>query len=106
LTPFCPRHDAGTVAVLALLRYQLPWWPLRPIGLAIQWHYDVTKTVFSIFIVWAIKSILMRIGGVGLYNRGKPFFVGLLVAQAVSTALVFVIDVIWFPIRGHNVHNY
>ena len=97
---------AAAMAVMTLLRYRLSWWTLHPIGLAIQAHYGTTKTLFSIFIVWSMKSILMRIGGVQLYERWKPFFIGLLAAQAFSTALVFLIDVIWFPIRGHNVHNF
>ena len=98
----------GAVAMggFTLARYWLPWWPLHPIGLAIQGNYGVTKIVFSIVIVWAAKSLLMSIGGVNLYERAKPFFVGLIVAQAVSTALVFALDCVWFPARGHNVHNY
>jgi hypothetical protein len=94
------------MALLTMIRYWVPSWPIHPIGLAIQGNYGVTKTVFSILIVWAIKSILMRIGGAKLYERGKPFFIGLLAAQAVSTALVFFVDWIWFPMQGHNVHNF
>lgn len=97
---------AAVMAILTLVRYRVPWWPLHPIGLAVQGHYGVTKTCFSTLIAWAIKSTLMRIGGVALYERGKPFFIGLLVAQAVSTAIVFGIDWVWFPTFGHNVHNY
>ena len=97
---------AAAMAAFTMARYWLPWWPLHPIGLAIQGNYGVTKVFFSIVIVWAIKSLLMRIGGVDLYERGKPFFIGLIVAQALSTALVFAIDWVWFPARGHNVHNY
>lgn len=94
------------MALLTLIRYWLPSWPLHPIGLAIQGNYGVTKTVFSILIVWAAKSILMHIGGAKLYEKGKPFFIGLIAAQAVSTALVFAVDWVWFPMRGHNVHNF
>ncbi len=93
-------------AGLTLVRYRVPWWSLHPIGLAVQGNYGVTKTWLSIFLVWAIKSILMRIGGDALYERGKSFFVGLLAAQALSTAIVFGVDLIWFPGNGHNVHNY
>ena len=45
-------------------------------------------------------------GGVQLYEKGKPFFIGLLAAQAVSTGLVFIIDWFYFPMQGHNVHNF
>ena len=94
------------MAVLTLIRYWVPAWPLHPIGLAMQGNYGVSKTVFSVFIVWATKAMVMRFGGIDLYNRGKPFFIGLLAAQAVSTGLVFAIDCIWFPHQGHNVHNF
>ncbi|MDA0709632.1 MAG: hypothetical protein O3B73_05400 [bacterium] len=96
----------AVMAILTMVRYWVPSWPIHPIGLAIQGNYGVTKTVFSILIVWGVKSILMRIGGAKLYEKCKPFFIGLLVAQAVSTALVFGVDWIWFPMQGHNVHNF
>ena len=97
---------AVVMIALTLVRYWVPWWPLHPIGFAVQGNYGVTKVVFSILIAWAAKSLLMAIGGVSLYERAKPFFVGLIIAQAFSTALVFGVDWIWFPARGHNVHNY
>lgn len=112
-TPFGGKGRANWVgvgalvmAVLTLVRYRFSAWPLHPIGFALQGNYGLTKTWMSIFIAWGIKSVLMRIGGAGLYERGKPFFVGLIVAQVVSTALVFVVDWVWFPMHGHNVHNY
>ncbi len=96
---------AAAMAGLTLVRYRAPWWPLHPIGLAIQGHFGTSRIGMSALLAWAIKSGLMRLGGVGLYERGKPFFVGLLAGQALSTAVVFVIDMIWFPLKGHSVHN-
>ena len=96
----------GIMALLTFVRYWIPRWPLHPIGLAMQGNFGVSKTVFSTFIVWGIKSVLMAFGGIRLYEKGKPFFIGLLAAQAVSTALGFVVDCIWFPQQGHNVHNF
>ena len=69
-------------------------------------NFGVSKTVFSIFIAWGLKAGIMQFVGVQLYGKGKPFFIGLLAAQVVSTGLMFVIDVIWFPFQGHNVHNF
>ena len=97
---------AGVMAILTVIRYWIPSWPLHPIGLAMQGNYGVSKTVFSVFIVWSIKVVVMKMGGVQVYEKGKPFFIGLLAAQAFSTGLVFVIDCIWFPLQGHNVHNF
>ena len=96
----------GLMAILTMIRYWLPWWPLHPIGLAVQGNFGVCRTVFSIMIAWGMKAVVLKMGGVQMYEKGKPFFIGLLVAQAVSTGLVFTIDWFWFPMRGHNVHNY
>jgi hypothetical protein len=97
---------AAAMAGLTMIRYRAAWWPLHPIGLAVQGSYGVTRPALSIFLVWAAKSALMRLGGVGLYERGKPFFIGLLAGQGLSTAIVFIVDLIWFPLKGHNVHNF
>ncbi|HCK09908.1 MAG TPA: hypothetical protein DHW45_08535 [Candidatus Latescibacteria bacterium] len=97
---------AIAMAILTLIRYRMPTWPLHPIGLALQGSYGLTKTWMSIFFAWFFKTTLISLGGSALYKRGKPFFIGLIVAQAVSTALVFVVDWFWFPAQGHNVHNY
>lgn len=97
---------AVAMAALTLIRYRVPTWPLHPIGLALQGNYGLTKTWMSIFFAWLIKTVLMRVGGAALYERGKPFFVGLIAAQALSTAIVFLVDWFWFPMRGHNVHNF
>ena len=32
---------------------------------------------FSIFLVWLTKLAILRIGGIALYNRSKPYFIGL-----------------------------
>ena len=96
----------GLMAILTMIRYWVPWWPLHPIGLAVQGNVGVSKAAFSIFIAWAAKAGVMKMGGVQMYEKGKPFFIGLLVAQAVSTGLVFIVDWFWFPMQGHNVHNF
>jgi len=94
------------MAVMTLMRYRFSWWPIHPIGFAVMGNFGVTKTVFSTFLAWFFKSLLLRVGGVKMYEKGKPFFVGLLAAQAVSTFIVFVVDWFWFPFQGHNVHNF
>ena len=66
--------------------------------------HPILAAVLAIFIAWAIKALILRIGGVGLYRRSRPFFIGLLVGQAAAVALAFVVDAIWFPGRGHQVH--
>ncbi len=94
------------MALLTLLHYRLTWWPLHPIGFAISSNYLTRFSVFSIFIAWACKAAILRVGGVGLYRRSRPCFVGLLTGYALGVAMSFLVDLVWFPGQGHQIHSW
>ncbi|MDA0710730.1 MAG: hypothetical protein O3B73_11030, partial [bacterium] len=96
----------GILATLFLtyLRHRLTWWRLHPIGFSIASVGQVQWTVLSLFAAWAIKVLLIRFGGLLLYNRAKPFFVGLVVGHFGAAGLSFVIDAIWFQGQGHGLY--
>ena len=60
--------------------------------------------VMPVFIAWAIKVVLIRVGGVSLYRRAKPIFIGLMVGYTLGVIYSFVIDAIWFSGQGHHIH--
>ncbi|NQT54074.1 hypothetical protein HQ576_18610 [bacterium] len=97
---------AGLMALLTFLRYRFTWWPLHPVGLAIFGTDVVWHSAFAIFIAWAIKRIVLRVGGAALYKRSRPLFLGILVGYAAGVAFSFAVDVIWFPGNGHCLHAY
>ncbi|MBT4139976.1 MAG: hypothetical protein HOE48_18810 [Candidatus Latescibacteria bacterium] len=97
---------AGLMALLTFLRYRLSWWPLHPIGLALSSADNTAHLVMPVFIAWAAKSIIMKVGGVQLYQRAQPVFLGLIAGYTAGVVWCFVIDVIWFPGQGHMVHNW
>ena len=94
------------MVVLAALQYRFPAWPLHPIGFPIAATNNVRKMVFAIFLAWAIKSLLLHLGGVERYEKTKPFFMGIIGGYALGVALSFVIDFIFFPGTGHQIHNW
>ena len=94
------------MGVLTLLRHMFTWWPLHPIGFAISCTYLVRRSVFSIFIAWVMKTVIMQAGGVSLYRRSKPFFLGLLTGYAFGVAASFMVDAIWFFGHGHQIHTW
>ena len=91
--------------VMSVLRYRFTWWPVNPMGMIVPVGHAMHSTM-SIFIAWAAKSIILRIGGIQLYNRCRPFFVGMLAGYAMAVFLSFVVDSIWFPEDGHHVHSW
>ena len=103
----CLALGAAICSGLILLRYRFPWWPLHPVGFTISGTtWPIRISVFSIFLAWLVKLVVLKIGGNRLYTRSKPFFLGVLVGYVVGVAISFVVDVIWFPGDGHMVHHW
>jgi len=97
---------AAEVLLLSALRTYLPWWPLHPVGLAFQNSIGVRVFGFSAFLAWVIKLVIMRLGGIGLFNKFRPLFLGVLIGYAAMIGISSVIDAVWFPGRGHWVHGW
>ena len=93
-------------AVLTYLKYRFVHLPLHPVALMLQGTYMAQKTVFSVFLTWAYKSIVLKVGGAQLYRKGQPFFIGLLIGYAVATFVSCVVDSLFFFGRGHLVHGF
>lgn len=96
----------ATTALMLGLRYVLPWWPLHPIGFAAATAYPVNRIVFSIFFAWLAKFVILRTGGIDLYRKATPFFLGLMMGYFVGVGVSFVVDCIWFPQDGHSLGLY
>lgn len=86
---------------LTLLRARFPWWPLHPIGLTLATAWPIKMSAFSLFLGWACKWIIVRLGGIELYRRSRPLFFGLILGYFAGVALSNLIDFIWFPGQGH-----
>lgn len=94
-----------TVAII-LLRYHFPGFRLHPIGFAISSSTVLRSSFFSIFVIWIVKLILFRIGGLDLYRRAVPLFIGLLLGQITGVMLGVVVDTIWFNGNGHFLNRW
>lgn len=61
---------------------------------------------FSIFITWCAKVVILRIGGISLYNKARPYFFGLVIGYLASIGISSIVDYIWFPGDGHSNHGW
>lgn len=76
---------AGSVMVaLAVVRALTTALPLHPIGLLLLNTFAADRMWYSIMIAWALKVVLLRWGGAGIYTRAKYFFIGLLVGESLA----------------------
>ena len=91
--------------LLTFLSYRVPWWPLHPVGFTISWGWPIFYSSLSVFIAWLAKTIILKIGGMKLYKRLQPLFIGLIVGHAFGVLVGLGADVISFPGRGHAIHG-
>jgi len=101
----CFGGGATAMTLLMLLKYRFAWWPLHPVGLAVASVWTIRRSAFSIFLAWAAKTVILRVGGVRLYHKAAPFFLGLILGCFTGIALSQLVDAIWFWGRGHPIYN-
>jgi len=71
---------------------------IHPIGLTVMGTYFMRLTWFSCVLAWFIKGSLAHYGGVGAYEKAKPFFLGLICGQ-------YTVNLVWLGIdrlTGHT----
>jgi len=87
-------HFAGGAAlILAVmwLRTHFSWFALHPIGFIISSGYPMSVIWFAIFVGWLIKVAIMHWGGYKVYRQLRPFFLGLIVGDAIAGAVWIVV---------------
>jgi len=62
--------------------------PLHPLGYVMTASYGYAYW-FSFFVVWIIKGAILKIGGVRLYRRMLPLFLGLIIGQLFTLSFVW-----------------
>ena len=68
------------------------WFPIHPIAFPISAMWTTHHLMPSIFIAWLVKVVVLRYGGVLLYRRTRPFFLGLILGHYAAGGLWCVID--------------
>jgi len=71
---------------LAFMRARYVWWPFHPVGYAMANTSIWGQLPFPFFIAWATKSLVLRYGGMRLYRRSLPFFLGVIVGDLAGGA--------------------
>jgi hypothetical protein len=70
-----------------ILRSRFAWFPLNPAGVAIGFMWVVDALVFPAIVAYILKLIVLRIGGLKLYQeKAMPFMIG--VAASIGLAVI------------------
>jgi hypothetical protein len=76
----------GVVALLGLARQRFAAWPLHPLGYALANTNSMDYMWLPFLMGWALKSVMLRYGGMRLYRAALPFFLGLILGDYVVPA--------------------
>ncbi|MGD9496555.1 MAG: DUF6785 family protein [Armatimonadota bacterium] len=80
-------------AAMIWLRQQFLWFPLHPIAYILGDGWQGSLQWLPFVIGWALKSLVLRYGSVGLYRRLQPAALGLVLGE-------YGAGVLWLAING------
>lgn len=99
VTTNVPRNDdrltaqvVGGVfaALLGLLRTVWVKSPFHPLGFILATAYgDQATSFFPMLVAWACKSLVLKMGGLPLYRRFIPLFLGLILGHIVAGGILW-----------------
>lgn len=83
---------------LLLVAIRVRWlrFPLHPLGWVMTTPYGYAYWG-PFFAAWLVKWVILKVGGVRLYNAMIPFFIGLIVGQIFSISILWQIVALFMP---------
>ena len=72
---------------LGLMRRRFLWFAFHPVGYAVSGSWTMSWMWFSILIGYVLKRAILRYGGLRLFRKLAPFFLGLILGQYVVGSL-------------------
>ncbi len=82
----------AVTAFLVIMRLTFFWWPLHPLGYALCASWSMIVFWFPCFVTWLVKGLIIRYGGMKLYIKGKPLFLGFILGEFTMAVLWAVIS--------------
>jgi len=83
---------AAFMTLLMMARWRYIWWPLHPLGYPLGATGIMDHLWFNMFLAWFIKVLVLKYGGIGLYQRTRPFFLGMIAGHIVPGGIFLIID--------------
>lgn len=85
---------AVVMSLLIFVRSRYAGFPLHPIGYAVSGNWAMQEQWFPFLVAWAIKLAILRGGGMRMYRRALPFFLGLILGDLVVPVIWAVVGVV------------
>lgn len=83
---------AGVTAFLFFMTRVFLWWPFHPIGFVMAGSYSIYHMWWPVFIGWLAKVLILKLGGIKVFQKLVPFFMGLILGECVIIGTWVCID--------------
>lgn len=83
-----------TTCGLFICRIRLVGFPLHPVGFAVSSSWSMDQVWLSLMMAWALKTVIVRYGGLKTYRNAIPFFLGLILGDFVSGGIFNIIGIL------------
>jgi hypothetical protein len=90
----------GSVALLSFMRLRFAWWPVHPVIMLVAFTYPILCMWPGFFFGWMIKLAVIKFGGGKVYNKLKPFMVGIIAGELTWVFLYFLFGLVYHSITG------
>jgi hypothetical protein len=94
---------AGVTGFLQVAALRWTGWPFMPVGYLMSSTFYAHVSWFSILLGWLCKVMIVKYGGASLFQKAKPFFVGMIFGEAVAAGLWLIITLILAQ-TGYDYH--
>jgi len=87
---------AGFFACIALsyAKITIPGFPLNPVAYAMMSTFSTHFLWSSIFISWVCKVFILRYGGLKVFTKALPFFLGLILGDCIAGSIWCILSII------------
>jgi hypothetical protein len=91
---WCLLAGAAFTLLLNWGKMTYAWWPLYPVGFALQGGWMMRHIWVGLFGAWLIRLALVRYGSGDVYHRARPFFMGLVLGEFSMASVLSLIGII------------
>jgi hypothetical protein len=78
---------------LIFLNRRFLWWGVSPLGFVVASSENISGQIWSsVFLGWLIAMLVRRLGGLRVYLRLRPFFLGLILGDAITYCAIVLVE--------------
>lgn len=71
------------------------WWRISPFGFVVASSWNIANQIWSsVFLGWFAAALIRRYGGLNIYRTLRPFFLGLMLGDAVTSCAMAVLEIV------------